>query len=371
MHQPAKLGFVDRLRGIAILMVIAMHYLQVFASPVVRDWNEIGQIGVQLLFVVSAFTLCLSADNRRDEPQRLWAYAVRRYFRIAPVYYVGILFYWWLFTASGEGAPYTLRNVLANVFLVHGLVPEANNNVVPGGWTIATEVLFYAAFPLLYPLLEAAWKRWGNRALAGAFALSLLVAIGWQLNFHATYGKWLPNNGFAYGSFVNQLPVFVAGMAWYLAAWRGGGFTPRPGRDLALAAVFFAACWLILGLELIPFGGILPSLAAIAWVLFGNVLRGQGAEGGWLGQIGRVSYSLYLIHFAMVWRPSAWLLASVADVPYAQLALMVPLYVLEVALLYPIARLVWRFVEQPGNRLGQAVIDWSAKHRKTAVSTPG
>lgn len=370
MSHPAKLAFVDRLRGLAILLVIAMHYLQVFASPVLRDWNEIGQVGVQLFFLASAFTLCLSADNRRDEPQRLRAYAIRRYFRIAPVYYVGIVFYAWMFISSGEGAPYTPGNILANVLLVHGLVPAANNNIVPGGWTIGTEMLFYAAFPLLYPALEAAWQRWGNRALLAAFALSLLIAISWQLGFRWCYGRWLANNSFAYCFFLNQLPVFVAGMGWYLAAWRGGGMAPRPLRDLTLAALFFGACWLILGLELFPFGGILPSLAAIGWVLAGNVLRGQGGEGGWLGAIGRVSYSLYLVHFAMVWRPSAWLLQSVADVPYAQAALLVPLYIAEVALLYPIARLVWRFVEQPGNRLGQRLIDWSAKARKSAPQAP-
>ncbi|PKB24933.1 peptidoglycan/LPS O-acetylase OafA/YrhL [Novosphingobium kunmingense] len=368
--QPAKLAFVDRLRGIAILLVIAMHYLQVFASPILRDWNEIGQVGVQLFFVASAFTLCLSADNRRDEPHRLRAYAIRRWFRIAPVYYVGIAFYAWMFIVSGEGAPYTVENVLANLFLVHGLLPFANNNVVPGGWTIGTEMLFYAAFPLLYPALEAGWKRWGNRALIVAFALAVLVAVAWQLGFRLHYGRWLANNSYAYGSFVNQLPVFVAGMGWYLAAWRGGGMAPRPVRDTVLAAVLFGSCWLILGLELLPFNGILPTLAALGWVLFGNVLRGKGGEGGWLGAVGRVSYSLYLIHFALVWRPSAWLLQAVEDVPNAQALLLVPLYVAEVALLYPIARLVWRFVEQPGNQLGQKLIDWSNNPRKPAAPTP-
>ncbi|MFM5885013.1 MAG: acyltransferase family protein [Novosphingobium sp.] len=366
-----QLAFVDRLRGIAILLVIAMHYLQVFASPVLRDWNEIGQVGVQLFFLASAFTLCLSADNRRDEPQRLRAYAIRRFFRIAPVYYVGIAFYAWMFIVSGEGAPYTPGNILANVLLVHGLIPAASNTIVPGGWTIGTEMLFYVAFPALYPALEAAWQRWGNRALLAAFALSLLVAVAWQVAFRQLYGHWLPNNGYAYGAFINQLPVFVAGMGWYLAAWRGGGMQPRPARDLALAALFFGACWLILGLELYPFGGILPSLAAVGWVLAGNVLRGQGGESGWLGAVGRVSYSLYLIHFALVWRPSAWLLQSLAEVPYAQAALLLPLYVAEVALLYPIARLVWRYVEQPGNRLGQRVIDWAAKPRNSAPNSAG
>lgn len=368
--QPAKLAFIDRLRGIAILAVIAIHYLQVFASPVLRNWGEVGQLGVQAFFLASAFTLCLSADNRRDEPHRLRAYAIRRYFRIAPVYYLGIVFYAWMFTQSGEGAPYTAGNILANVLLVNGLTPWANNNVVPGGWTIGTEMLFYVAFPLMYPALEAGWKRWGNRALVAAFAGSVLIALCWQLGYREIYGKWLPNNSFAYGNFVNQLPVFIVGMCWYLGAWRGGGMVASPLRDLVLAALAFGGCALVLGLDLAPLFGLMPTLAALGWMLLGNVMRATVMHSGWLGAVGKVSYSLYIVHFALVWRPSAWFVHSVADIPYAQVALVVPLYVAEVALLYPIARLVSRFVEQPGNQLGQKLIDWGEKSRKTAASLP-
>lgn len=365
-----NLAYIDRLRGIAILLVMAMHYLQVFASPVLRNWGEIGQTGVQMFFVASAFTLCLSSDNRRDEPHRLRAYAIRRYFRIAPIYYCGIVFYAWMFIHDGEGAPYTVKNILANVLLVNGLVPAANNNVVPGGWTIGTEVLFYVAFPLLYPAIERAWTRWGNRALVAAWLASLLVALVWQGGFRVLHGSWLPNNSFAYGAVVNQLPVFVAGIAWYLAAWRGGGMAPRLGRDSALAAVLFGLCAAILGLDLAPLFGLIPSLAALGTVLLGNLLRSGSGEASWLGALGKVSYSLYIIHFALVWRPSAWLLQAVAHVPYAQAALLVPLYLAEVALLYGAARIMWRFVEQPANRLGQRVIEWAEKSSNTAVSPP-
>ncbi len=364
------LDFIDRLRGLAILLVIAMHYLQVFASPVLRDWGEIGQVGVQLFFLASAFTLCLSADNRRDEPHRLRAYAIRRWFRIAPIYYCGIVFYTWMFIHDGEGAHYTAGNILANVALVHGLVPSANNTIVPGGWTIATEMLFYAVFPLLYPALDAAWRRWGTRALVVAWILALLLALAWQAGFRLLFGFWLPNNSYVYGALVNQLPVFVAGMGWYLAAWRGGGMAPRPWRDPALAALLFALCWATLGLELTPLYGLIPSFAALGWMLFGNLLRVRDRAGGWLGAIGKVSYSLYVVHFAMVWRPSAWLLHSVADVPWAQEALLVPLYIAEVALLYVLARIMWRMVEQPGNRLGQRLIEWSENRRKAGAPAP-
>lgn len=365
-----KLAFIDRLRGIGILLVIAIHYLQVFSSPLLRNWGELGQTGVQMFFVASAFTLCLSADNRRNEPHRLRAYVMRRWFRIAPIYYLGIAFYAWMFIHDGEGAPYTLGNVLANVLLIHGLVPAANNNVVPGGWTIGTEVLFYVLFPLLYPAIAAAWARWGNRALLAAWCGAMAAALCWQIGFRLLYGHWLPNNSFAYGAIINQLPVFVAGICWYLAAWRGGGMAPRLGRDAGLAAALFTACALILGLGLDPFYGLVPSLAALGAVLLGNLLRLGGSGGGWLGALGKVSYSLYIIHFALVWRPSAWLLHAVADVPYAQAALLIPLYIAEVALLYIPARIMASRIEQPANRLGQKLIDWCEKSWKSEVVPP-
>ncbi|MDE2437563.1 MAG: acyltransferase, partial [Sphingomonadales bacterium] len=235
---------------------------------------------------------------------------------------------------------------------------------------IGTEVLFYVVFPLLYPALEAAWQRWGNRALVVAWVAALAIVLGWQTGYHSLYGAWLPNNSFAYGSFVNQLPVFVAGMSWYLAAWRGGGMLPRPGRDVPLAVLLFGICALTLGLELAPFFGLIPSFAALGAVLLGNLLRMSGGEGGWLSALGKVSYSLYIVHFALVWRPSAWLLHSVADVPHAQAMLLVPLYVVEVLLLYPLARIMWRFVEQPANKLGQRLIDSMEKSKESAATAP-
>lgn len=362
-----KLAFVDRMRGIAILLVIAMHYLQVFASPVIRDWGELGQIGVQVFFVASAFTLCLSADQRRSEAHPLRNFYIRRYFRIAPLYYLGIVFYAWMFTVSGEGAPYTPGNVLANVFFVHGLVPAANNNVVPGGWTIGTEMLFYLVFPALFPALNEAWERWGRKALYGAVAIGFAVAIGWQVLFRVTYGVWLPNNGYAYGAIVNQVPVFACGMAWFFAVTREGlGVNVR--RDSAVAAAATIACWLILGWELRPFYGMIPAIAAIGTLGLGNALRADSRSGGWLAAIGKVSFSLYIIHFALVWRPSAWLLEAMEGTPWLQEAVMVPLFAAEVALLYGVARLTWIVVEQPANRLARSLIERYEKPQETAIS---
>ena len=61
---------------------------------------------------------------------------IRRYFRIAPLYYLGIVAYAALYISAGKGSSYTAGNILANVFFVHGVIPSANNSIVPGGFEV-------------------------------------------------------------------------------------------------------------------------------------------------------------------------------------------------------------------------------------------
>lgn len=147
-----RLDFIDSIRGVAILMVILTH-----VAPVVPDlpaWLAsvalFGRFGVQLFFIASAYTLCLSADRKFGRPGALRAYAIHRYLRIAPVYYLAIPLYALVgavVLASRSGAlavpeQYTWMNVLSNLTFTHGLYPPANNTIVPGGWSIGTEMLF-------------------------------------------------------------------------------------------------------------------------------------------------------------------------------------------------------------------------------------
>jgi peptidoglycan/LPS O-acetylase OafA/YrhL len=155
-----KKKYIDSIRGIAILMVIFVHTSLAiknlgFCEKILSMY---GQMGVQLFFVASAYTLCLSASNRTDETYKLRKYAIRRYFRIAPAYYLAIFFYFIISSAkiyfkTGEimiSSQYNLVNVLSNITFVHGFYSPANNNIVPGGWSIGTEMAFYVIFPLLY-----------------------------------------------------------------------------------------------------------------------------------------------------------------------------------------------------------------------------
>lgn len=118
--QTEKLSYIDVLRGIAVLLVISVHHGMLFMQlPLIHYVSGFGQMGVQLFFVASAYTLCLSA-SRRTEPAR--NFYIRRYFRIAPLYYFAIVLYTIVvytqatFGGADRTADYSLFNIAANVF---------------------------------------------------------------------------------------------------------------------------------------------------------------------------------------------------------------------------------------------------------------
>ena len=163
------LPWIDALRGLAILMVLANHVALVvpgLSAPLLA-LARFGQMGVQLFFVASAFTLCLSWQHRRaDEQQPVRRFLLRRLFRIAPLYWLGVALFAMLHLvqtgAVGSGgevpySPYTTTNITANLFFVHGFMPAAQNSIVPGGWSIVGIVLILGS-GLFVALREARLK---------------------------------------------------------------------------------------------------------------------------------------------------------------------------------------------------------------------
>jgi peptidoglycan/LPS O-acetylase OafA/YrhL len=75
-------------------LVIAVHSSQYFDDlPIgVRALADQGARGVQLFFVASAMTLCMSWHSRNDGALPFY---IRRFFRIAPMYYLSIPLFLW------------------------------------------------------------------------------------------------------------------------------------------------------------------------------------------------------------------------------------------------------------------------------------
>lgn len=360
-----KLDHIDTMRGLAILMVMFAHTgwsVQGLSHDVV-EVSSYGSFGVQLFFVASAFTLCHSALQRRGEARPLASFAIRRYFRIAPMYYLGIVLYAGLSLLNNHviahrlalGADYTLPSVLANVFFVHGFVPgTANNYVVPGGWSIGTEMAFYAIFPLLFAgLLKLGAFNLRVAALIVVAAFLASQAILWAV--HQLTGLDVAKDSFMYFNIANQLPVFVMGMVLFFLAREDRW----PIRSAWGNAAGFAALTAAAALEMAdsdPNYSLIPALAAASFVFLFKVLEAvKPLNPAWLRRVGKVSFSMYVVHFIFAYKGTV-VLSRVLSPQIGSGATLVILYAMAVVASFWIAVVAQRLIESRFIGMGKQLI---------------
>jgi len=298
-----RLEYVDALRGVAILLVVLVHAGQALTQPgLFATLARYGQYGVQLFFVLSAFTLCHSLAKHDHLTASVYrSFMIRRFFRIAPMYYLAIPFYFllswvsfWALHQSPFTPPdeYSLFKILCNVGFVHGLIPAATNSIVPGGWSIGCEFLFYAFFPFLF-----FGVRRQKAVLVYTTALAVLLVfaiITWSSPSVAAATQDSFNNTFVYYHICNQYVCFALGIAYFFYSDR------RFSRPLVLVTGIIAA--LLLG----PcfdwrWGALLtPLLTAYIAVTLLITVRGWDLN-GLLIKTGERSFSIYLCHFVPAW----------------------------------------------------------------------
>ncbi|HVT72238.1 MAG TPA: acyltransferase [Lacunisphaera sp.] len=355
-----RLDAIDAMRGYAILGVVLTHTGQWTrpASAWAAQFCANGAMGVQLFFVASALALFLSNERRHGHERRSLAdFFLRRFFRVAPMFYAGLLFFLWL---AGTGprlwAPrgVTPLDIGLTALFLHGWHPETINSVVPGGWSIATEVSFYLLLPFFFRFVT-------NRTRALVLVVATLalarVANDWLAPLltppYPAGFNYLSENFRFYWIF-GELPVFACGIVLYFV-WRD-----RRDRPDALAGWICLGLALLLGAALFrqmkpPLPPPLPAVAlyGVAFALFGFALHQTHSRllvNPIVVFIGRISYSLYFVHFALFqflylrWPdglPAGGTLAA---------------YALVLALGGAISYVTYRVVELPGIALGRRVV---------------
>lgn len=350
--------WIDSVRGVAILMVIAVHASHGLkgSESLLRTIFSFGGYGVQLFFVASAMTLCMSLASNYGKPHWLMKYAARRFFRIAPMYYIGIvLYFFWSFAKNyvqhGVIDPlpqYTPVNILANIFFIHGFFPEAYNNIVPGGWSIGVEMVFYVVFPFFFLL-----HRKFHRPLLISILL-LLACYGLIDCVQRALAYTTVSSDFLYFNVANQLHVFVIGMCgfyylpvmtrwpcWMLSVWVVGFFWL--GLEVGRLSVNHSSFWIL-------------AAYAIAFVGLAAWMAKRQFSPAWLGEIGRRSFSMYVVHF---------LFMNIIDysfnrdggllVAFPNLKALVHFSVAVVASFW-LAGITQRWIENRGIQLGRRVV---------------
>jgi peptidoglycan/LPS O-acetylase OafA/YrhL len=350
---------VDHLRAYAALLIVFYHGLHVFSyharfhkefgpdhwlqpsNPLLAALAE-GHTAVALFMVLSGFILTLGAlDGAIDA----WGFIRNRLLRTYPLFlllvFAGIAAFPDRFTWAG-----LLQTAGGFGNLPGALVTPPFSSML---WTIAVEWQFYLVFPLLVPVLRSAWMR----QVLGLIAVLLLfrgVAVLAGGNAR----------DIGYTTILGRLDQFLIGM-WAAWAFRTWPLSRRTGALLASVALVMAVVALALfnaagGWPATPAWKLAwPTLEALLWAAFviGYVGAANAASGLWsrlVARIGEISYSIYLVHFIVIW------LLVRYDLAFAFSGRFVIDAVLETALvalpsILVIASLTYRFVELPFLRL--------------------
>jgi exopolysaccharide production protein ExoZ len=329
---------LDLLRGVAILLVVFVH-CAISASGSVPGLtafaHEYGERGVQLFFMVSGYTMMLTFGDKTD-CSAILSFYIRRAFRIVPLFWAAILFY--LVITKGEGFRFwapdgiTTGDVVLTFLFLHWSSVTAFNSVVPGGWSIAVEMQFYLLFPLLIMLFRrpnGPTLVYGGIALIGV--IGKFMADGYLLPRLAAslpHDQAYLANAFFYCWLPQQLICFGFGILLY-------DFIELKNRPWFGALLLAGA-----SLSYSRWGAEVVLLFALACgILAANVRLPL------VGLLGRHSYAIYLVHFAMVTAISAlWPMG------------LVPLFVLATGTSLGLSYFVIEpSIERRFNRLGHAL----------------
>ncbi|HWY79252.1 MAG TPA: acyltransferase [Candidatus Sulfotelmatobacter sp.] len=365
-----RYAYIDALRGIAILGVLLAHVSH-YSNVVYPSWLQIitavdfGPRGVQLFYVVSAFTLCLSLNKRKHiEKHAIRNFYIRRFFRIAPLFYLAILYYLWQQNYwQGNPFHFSILNILSTVTFINGIFPAWINNIVYGGWSIAVETSFYLLFPLLFYKLK-------TFRLTFIFTIIAIVAMQ-SLRLYLLSLSLIHQNfdlqTYTFEFFPSQLPVFLIGIVVFFMMHENIVNRYKKQLKFFLVAVgLLLVLQELLPLKLVPghytygllFGSLLFTLSKYPYKLLVNKV---------IVYIGKISFSLYLCHTAVdYWMTKLGLYHYLPANPY--LNFMLHFFILLVAA-SGIASILFFTVEKWGIILGKKIINKYEKVTPTYIAS--
>ena len=306
----------------AILMVVCFHYLEQQGNvtegritPILQRVALMGWSGVDLFFVLSGFLIGGILLDARNSPSYFKTFYARRVFRIIPIYYLWIVAYLVLLSVAGS---FVRLHSNSGLMMARGLPIYAhflflqNMMVIPFAgltgawfshlWSLAVEEQFYLLSPLVIRLLS-------NRPLT-IFLKCLILAVPLMriifLLLHANL--WLVS--VLMPCRADSLAIGMLAAAYWRKEGSRRWLSAQSGILYGLLVAFFlgvlalwkwspqAETW---GMESIGFTWLAAFYVVILLIVLvrKESLIARLARMGWLREIGKVSYCIYIIHLVV------------------------------------------------------------------------
>lgn len=352
-----KFDYIDSIRGIAILGVILCHVnsyggISITVTSFFEKVTGFGAKGVQLFFIASAFTLFLSFQNRvKIEQSPIRNFFIRRFFRIAPLFYISMVYY---SIQNGLNHAYALSgdsfqtglSVFFHFIFLHGWNPNWIDSIVPGEWSIGIEMSFYLLLPLLFIKIKN---------LKNAFdylILSLILNIICQIILKDS--SWFVSDkikdNFLFFFLPNQLPIFFFGIIMYFIVVEHESVRKI---HFTKYLIFFAILLFQL-YQSIHFSHIFFGIVFLVFCVLLSIYRFPIFVNPVLNHIGKISFSLYLSHFAVIF----WF--NTLQIPIISSNNLIEFWfkffiVTSVSVL--ISTIIYNFVEIPFQNIGKHIIN--------------
>jgi len=207
---------VNILKGLAIWMVVTYHFFQsITVNAYLELLADCMQLGCQIFFTLSCFTLCLSYSKKK--PSYL-QYVKHRILKLFLAFYVMIIFgvIWRVSFALKSGSSVmeaiNFPGLIVNALFLNGLVPDyiIHNFIVRGGWFIGTLFILYLIFPILYKVFNLNNEKWKKHKIYLFPTLIILTSLIILALLYLVFG-FGNYFFFVYTSFINQICAFVFG----------------------------------------------------------------------------------------------------------------------------------------------------------------
>ncbi len=309
-----KYRYIDALRWWAVLWVLAVHLFQ-SGAPYIWFLADLWARGVQLFYLVSACTLFLSMSKRtKRETHPFIFFFIRRFFRIAPLFYACILYY--IFIRHTEAS---WLEILSVATFTNWFSPYWIWHLVEWQWSIAIEMMFYLFVPFLFLKINTKEKALIMAYIS--FVVSGLFILYLQL--HPMIPEHLLWTHYLFYFLPAQVPIFFLGILLYFLI-REHDHTPESiqkrnriwiwiGFLWLIAIIFFSLSSTFLGFSnmerWVPYYCIVffISIILMIWAYFLSLRPYKLFVNGIIEYVWKISFSMYLTHFIALYYLNSYL----------------------------------------------------------------